>query len=81
MFVLLLFFISSVFTGCTKKNPEPSPRQFYYEDASLTTPDTSYTNDDARRDTFEDFGEPIDYPDEESPKIKDYYRVYYYHFI
>ena len=69
-----IIFITSVFTGCSKnKSKETSPRQFFE--------DSSFSNDDARRDTFEDFGEPIDIDEETPPKIKDYYRVHYYHFV
>lgn len=73
MFIIILFFIFSVFTGCSKKESQVSPRQFYK--------DSEISNDDARRDTFDDFGEPIDYPDEDTPKIKDYYRLHYYHYV
>ena len=76
----VLFFtvliITSVFTGCSKKSSlenETSPRQCYK--------DSEIYDDDARRDTFEDFGEPLDIEEEMPPKIKDYYRVHYYHFI
>lgn len=73
-FTILIF--TAVFTGCSKKSSldsETSPRQCYK--------DSEIYNDDARREMFEDFGEPIDIEEETPAKIKDYYHIYYYHFI
>ena len=76
VFFFTVLIITAAFAGCSKKHSidnETQPRQCY-EDSEIS-------NDDARRDTFEDFGEPLDIEEETPPKIKDYYRVHYYHFV
>ena len=72
-FVLLLLFTSSCSKYRSKSKPLAPPRKF--------NDDAPYSNDDDRRETFEDFGDPVDIDEESYPKIKDYYRVHYYHFI